>query len=67
MACRKALGGFLWLRCATPLLLVIILQVATSVSNFTMQIISQRSAQLFFPARDYSWFVARLEMLYKRA
>jgi glycosyltransferase involved in cell wall biosynthesis len=47
--------------------LVVILQVATLVGNFTMQIISQRSAQPFLPARDYSWFVAAFTTLYPKA
>jgi glycosyltransferase involved in cell wall biosynthesis len=55
-----------WTSIYLGLILVVILQVATLVSNFTMQIISQRSTQPFLPARDYSWFVAGLTSLYPR-
>lgn len=53
-----------WTSIYLGLMLVVILQVATLVSNFTMQIISQRSAQPFLPARDSGWFVAGLTTLY---
>lgn len=56
-----------WTPILLGLVLVVILQVATLVSNFTMQIISQRSAQPFLPARDYTWFVAGLATLYKKS
>jgi glycosyltransferase involved in cell wall biosynthesis len=56
-----------WTSIFLGLILVVILQVATLVSNFTMQIISQRSAQPFLPARDYAWFVAGFETLYKKS
>ncbi len=55
-----------WTSILLALVLVVILQVVTLVSNFTMQIISQRSAQPFLPARDYGWFVAGLKTLYGR-
>jgi hypothetical protein len=56
-----------WTTLLVFLLLIVVLQVATLVSNFTMQIISQRSAQPFLPARDYAWFVATFKTLYKKA
>jgi hypothetical protein len=56
-----------WTTLLLILILIIVLQVATLVSNFTMQIISQRSAQPFLPARDYAWFVSGFRTLYKRA
>ncbi len=56
-----------WTSIFLGLVLVVILQVATLVSNFTMQIISQRSAQPFLPARDYAWFVAGLTTLYPKS
>ncbi len=56
-----------WTSIFVVLLLVIILQVATLVSNFTMQIISQRSTQPFLPARDYAWFVAGVTTLYPKS
>lgn len=55
-----------WTSLFLGLVLVVILQVATLVSNFTMQIISLRSAQPFLPARDYAWFVAGLTTLYPK-
>ena len=55
-----------WTSIFLGLVLVVILQVATLVSNFTMQIISQRSVQPFLPARDYAWFVAGLTTLYSK-
>jgi len=55
-----------WTSIVLGLVLVVVLQVATLVSNFTMQIISQRSAQPFLPARDYAWFVAGLTTLYSK-
>ncbi len=58
------IGG--WTSIFIVLTLVVILQVATLVSNFTMQIISLRSMQPFLPARDYHWFVAGLTTLYSR-
>jgi len=55
-----------WTSLFLGLVLVVILQVATLVSNFTMQIISLRSAQPFLPARDYAWFVAGLLTIYPK-
>jgi glycosyltransferase involved in cell wall biosynthesis len=55
-----------WTSLLLSLILISILQIATLVSNFTMQIISQRSTQPFLPARDYSWFVSRFETLYTK-
>jgi glycosyltransferase involved in cell wall biosynthesis len=55
-----------WTSIFLGLLLVVILQVATLVSNFTMQFISQRSSQPFLPARDYAWFVSGFATLYKK-
>ena len=55
-----------WTSIVLGLVLVVILQVATLVSNFTMQIISMRSVQPFLPARDYAWFVAGLTTLYPK-
>lgn len=56
-----------WTSLLLCLIIVLILQIATLVSNFTMQIISGRSAQPFLPARDYSWFVSSFKTLYKKA
>jgi hypothetical protein len=56
-----------WTPILLGLVLVVILQVATLVSNFTMQIISQRSTQPFLPARDYTWFVAGFTTLYQKS
>ena len=55
-----------WTSILLGLVMVVILQVATLVSNFTMQIISLRSAQPFLPARDYAWFVAGFTTLYPK-
>jgi len=55
-----------WTSLFLGLVLVVILQVATLVSNFTMQIISLRSAQPFLPARDYHWFAAGLTTLWSQ-
>ncbi len=55
-----------WTSTFVALILVVILQVATLVSNFTMQIISLRSMQPFLPARDYAWFVAGLTAIYAK-
>ena len=55
-----------WTSIILGLVLVVILQVATLVSNFTMQIISMRSVQPFLPARDYAWFVADLTTIYPK-
>lgn len=60
-------AGLGWTSIVLGLVLVVILQVATLVSNFTMQIISMRSVQPFLPARDYAWFVAGLTTLYPKA
>ena len=43
------------------ILLVLLFQVITLTTNFTMQIISTRSVQPFLPARDYIWYVARVQ------
>ena len=59
-------AGLGWTSIVLGLVLVVILQVATLVSNFTMQIISMRSVQPFLPARDYAWFVAGLTTLYPK-
>jgi hypothetical protein len=66
----KVFTGFAvpgWTSLFLGLVLVVILQVATLVANFTMQIISLRSAQPFLPARDYNWFVAGLTTLWPKA
>ena len=59
-------AGLGWTSIVLGLVLVVILRVATLVSNFTMQIISMRSVQPFLPARDYAWFVAGLTTLYPK-
>ncbi len=56
-----------WTTLLVFLLLIVVLQVATLVSNFTMQIISQRSAQPFLPARDYAWFISSFRTVYRKA
>jgi polyisoprenyl-phosphate glycosyltransferase len=55
-----------WTSLFLGLIIILALQIATLVSNFTMQIISGRSVQPFLPARDYSWFVSTFETLYKK-
>ena len=51
-----------WSPLFAGILLVFIFQVITLASNFTMQIISDRSVQPFLPARDYAWYIDRVEL-----
>ena len=50
-----------WTSVLAGILIVFLLQVITLTTNFTMQMISARSVQPFLPARDYSWYVDRVE------
>lgn len=50
-----------WTSLFAGILLIFLFQVITLASNFTMQIISLRSAQPFLPARDYAWYIDRVE------
>jgi hypothetical protein len=52
-----------WTSILLGLVFLAVLQIATLVCNFTMQIISLRSAQSFLPARDYTWFVSSFRRL----
>jgi hypothetical protein len=56
-----------WTSLFAGILIVFLFQVITLASTFTMQIISARSIQPFLPARDYVWYVDRLERLRKAA
>jgi hypothetical protein len=55
-----------WTSLSLCLIIIFIFQIVTLVSNFTMQIISERGSQPFLPARDYAWFVAGVKNLYSR-
>jgi polyisoprenyl-phosphate glycosyltransferase len=50
-----------WTSLFAGILLIFLFQIITLASNFTMQIISLRSAQPFLPARDYAWYIDRVE------
>ena len=50
-----------WTSLFGGILFIFLFQVITLASNFTMQIISLRSAQPFLPARDYAWYIDRVE------
>ena len=56
-----------WTSLFAAILLVFFFQVITLASNFTMQIISARSAQPFLPARDYAWYIDRIEPRLRRS
>jgi glycosyltransferase involved in cell wall biosynthesis len=51
-----------WSLLLAGILLIFFFQVITLASNFTMQIISARSVQPFLPARDYAWYIDRVEL-----
>jgi hypothetical protein len=55
-----------WSSLFAAILLVFLFQVVTLASNFTMQIISLRSAQPFLPARDYGWYVDGVKACFHR-
>ena len=46
-----------WTSLFAGILVILLLQVITLASNFTMQIISSRSMQPFLPLRDYVWYI----------
>jgi hypothetical protein len=50
-----------WTWLFAGILIIFLFQVITLVGNFTMQIISTRSVQPFLPARDYSWYIDRVD------
>ncbi len=50
-----------WTSLFAGLLIIFLLQVITLASNFTMQIISARHLQAFLPARDYLWYIERVD------
>jgi hypothetical protein len=56
-------GGIVLL---AAILLVLTVQIFALASNFTMQIISMRSAQPFQPRRDYVWYVDGARPCYTR-
>jgi glycosyltransferase involved in cell wall biosynthesis len=74
-----AIAGLLFLRLGTDLpipgwtsvvaglLIIFLVQVITLASNFTMQIISARSAQPFLPLRDYVWYVEGTRPYYNQS
>jgi len=55
-----------WTSVFAGLLIIFLLQVITLASNFTLQIISARSAQPFLPARDYVWYVSGVKSYFNR-
>jgi glycosyltransferase involved in cell wall biosynthesis len=55
-----------WTSIFAGILMVFLFQVITLASTFTMQIISTRSVQPFLPARDYAWYVDRIESRLRR-
>ena len=55
-----------WTSLFAGLLIIFLLQVITLACNFTMQIISARSAQPFLPMRDYIWYVAGVKRFFGR-
>ncbi|MEI9998505.1 MAG: glycosyltransferase [Verrucomicrobiota bacterium] len=59
LATHVAIPG--WTSLTLGLAVIFLLQVVTFASNFTLQIVTARSAQPFLPARDYPWYVGRVE------
>ena len=55
-----------WTAVLAGIFIVFLFQVITLATNFTMQIISARSVQPFLPARDYTWYIDRVDK-YPRA
>jgi glycosyltransferase involved in cell wall biosynthesis len=55
-----------WTSLFAAILLVLTVQIFTLASNFTMQMVSMRSAQQFQPRRDYVWYVDGVRQLYRR-
>ena len=53
-----------WASTTSILIVVLLLQMATLISNFVMQAIATRTAQPFLPIRDYPWFVLKTDQLY---
>ena len=53
-----------WTLLFAGMLVVFLLQVLTLASNFTMQMIGARSVQPFLPARDYSWYIERVDCFF---
>ena len=56
-----------WSSLFAAILLVFFFQVISLASNFTMQIMSARSVQPFLPARDYTWYIDRVEPCPRRS
>ena len=56
-----------WTSLFAGILIIFLFQVITLASNFTMQIISARSVQPFLPARDYSWYIDRVDQCLSRS
>jgi glycosyltransferase involved in cell wall biosynthesis len=55
-----------WASVTCILIAVLLMQMATVITNFVLQAIATRSTQPFLPARDYKWFIHRTVELYKR-
>jgi polyisoprenyl-phosphate glycosyltransferase len=55
-----------WSSLFAGILIILLLQVVTLASNFTLQIISARSTQPFLPARDYVWFIDGVKSVFSR-
>jgi len=55
-----------WTSLLAGLLVVLLVQIITLASNFTIQVIGARSLQPFMPARDYFWFVAGFESIFPK-
>ncbi len=53
-----------WTSVFAGILVIFLFQVITLAMNFTLQIISARSAQPFLPARDYVWYIEGAMRLY---
>ena len=50
-----------WTSMFAGILIIFLFQIITLASNFTMQMISARGVQPFLPARDYAWYIERVE------
>ena len=56
-----------WTSLFAGILLILLLQVITLASNFTMQIISARGLHPSLPARDYAWYIESVKSCFNRS
>jgi glycosyltransferase involved in cell wall biosynthesis len=61
---QLALPG--WTSLFAGILIVFLFQVITLATTFTMQMIGSRGVQPFLPARDYTWYIERVDRLISR-